>query len=57
MFKTSAASVDFIQILDALSSSVVLLDSRRRIVCCNEPFARLVGAERRQDLVDKDFCP
>ncbi len=55
MFKTSAASVDVIQILDALSSSVVLLDSRRRIVCCNEPFARLVGAERRQDLADKDF--
>ena len=55
MFKTSAASVDFVQILDALHSSVVLLDSRRRIVCCNEPFARLVGVERRQDLVDKDF--
>lgn len=55
MFKTSAASVDSVQLLDALSSSVVLLDSSRRIVCCNEPFARLVGAERRQDLADKDF--
>jgi len=55
MFKTSAASVDVVHILDALSSSVALLDSRRRIVCCNAPFARLVGVERRQELVDKDF--
>ncbi len=55
MFKNSAASINLNQIFDAFYSSVVLLDSRRRIVCCNETFARLVGAARPQDLVDKDF--
>lgn len=55
MFKNSSASIDLVKIFDAFYSSVVLLDSRRRIVCCNETFARLVGAARPQDLVDKDF--
>ncbi len=55
MFKDIAASVNLNQIFDAFYSSVVLLDSRRRIVCCNETFARLVGATRPQDLVEKDF--
>ncbi|MBQ8363829.1 MAG: GAF domain-containing protein, partial [Thermoguttaceae bacterium] len=55
MFNTTAASVNLYQIFDAFYSSVVLLDSQRRIVCCNETFARLVGARRPQDLVAKDF--
>lgn len=55
MFKTTAASINLNEIFDAFYSSVVLLDSRRRIVCCNETFTRLVGAARPQDLVEKDF--
>lgn len=55
MFKTIAASINLDQIFNAFYSSVVLLDSRRGIVCCNETFARLVRAARPQDLVGKDF--
>jgi len=55
MFNATAAFVNLNQIFDAFYSSVVLLDSQRRIVCCNETFARLVGAARPQNLVAKDF--
>ncbi|MBR4833209.1 MAG: GAF domain-containing protein [Thermoguttaceae bacterium] len=55
MFPASSAPVAPSQILDSLSSAVALLDSKRRVVWRNEPFARLVGAESPDELVGRDF--
>lgn len=55
MSTASSAPVAPSQILDALSAAIVLLDSTRRVVWCNEPFARLVEAASPTDLVDRDF--
>ncbi len=54
MFPASTAPVAPVQILDALSA-VALLDPARRLLCGNEPFARLVGAESPESLVGRDF--
>lgn len=55
MFKTLAASINLNNMFDTFYSGVVLLNEKRRIICCNQTFAQLVGAQRPNDLVDKDF--